>query len=615
MSEGFCFDAEDPSIHADGALDLLGQGFSGDYVGGMAEWLKNAVDAYIREGVDDEDQHIILMLNVAGRRLGWEHVCVDFVGTTYEDVDDDFKRWCDPDAASKHGQYDVYGGHGNGGKFHMRENFRRAEIITYRDGRLAVFRFENKKYGFDPAYKGCICSTDEALRVAGLDLETVPDSVLARFAGGDARFTVVRGIHPCHMQRMRGGWNTYVERVRRHGQARQLLDRVPVRVVVDGRVEINDLDSPAIEPKKGFEEPLVVSMPGALDYEGDRLQLIPDGRQAGQLILRTAAKPFPRRGDDAALNCIDVRGKRSVIASYRMHELGVANYQGAAFVYGTLEAPVLEEIGLKTNERRKLPENDYSAAVLAWIGDQVDAWAGELVEDAGREERARETAAMSHLNKALSAWKNSLLRRFFVEVPFGPGDGPGVGGSGSGAGGGAGSGTGGDALGRRGGDGEGEGGGSGEKTKRVSRYPQILISGYDADPDSEETLRLEAAHDVIYQRPVDVKRNVWWINAQRPLAERIVNEHGIASARWRDYLFQRYADIIISYAIVERWKEEPDPNPDVVNQWISESLGLIHDSAARDLDTFLFGREVAEVSLELHDDELELGHAEQGEAS
>ena len=60
-----------------------------------------------------------------------------------------------PDAATKGGLYDdVYGGHGNGGKFHMRENFRRAELVTYRDGELTVFRFENKSYGFDPKFRG-----------------------------------------------------------------------------------------------------------------------------------------------------------------------------------------------------------------------------------------------------------------------------------------------------------------------------------------------------------------------------------------------------------------------------------------------------------------------------
>lgn len=136
----------------------------------------------------------------------------------------------------------------------------------------------------------------------------------------------------------------------------------------------------------------------------------------------------------------------------------------------------------------------------------------------------------------------------------------------------------------------------------MSRFPQVLISGYDSDPDTADTLRLEAAHDVIYQRPVDVRRNIWWINAQRPLAERIVTEHGIASSRWRDYLFQRYADIIISYAVQERWSEEVDPNPDVVNQWIVETLGVIHDSAARDLDVFLFGREVADVDAAVIED-------------
>lgn len=588
----FRFAPEDPFIHAEGALDLLGQAFRGDYVGGMAEWLKNAVDAYIRENVDDEDQHIVVAVNNRGSRPNWTFECIDFVGASFNDVDEDFKHWCDPEAASKGGRFeDVYGGHGNGGKFHMRENFGRSELITYRDGSLTVFRFEKKSYGFDPRYKGCAVSPGKALQVAGILGQVLPDPVRNRFEAEDVRFSVARGIAPTQMKRMRGGWRAFVERLQHHGQSRQLLDRVPVRVVVNGEVVIEDLDAPEIEPKTGFEEPLVIDMPGRLEFEGEELEFTPDGRSAGRLILKTAKDPFPRRGDRAALNCIDIKGRRSVIASYRMHELGITNYQGASFVYGVLESTRLEEMGLKTNERRKLPENDYSAAVLDWVRDQVDERALELVEESGKEEQAKETAVMSLLNKTLNAWKNSLLRRFFVEVPAGPGEGTGVGGSGTGSGGGGGSGEGGNQGGGRGGDGQGEGGGHGDKRKRVSRFPLVLVSGYDSDPDSGHTIRLDPAQDVIYQRPVDVKRNVWWINAQRPLAERIITEHGITSARWRDYLFQRYADIIVTYALHERWMDEPDPNPDLVNQWIAEVIGRIHDSAARDLSDFLFGKE------------------------
>jgi hypothetical protein len=358
------------------------------------------------------------------------------------------------------------------------------------------------------------------------------------------------------------------------------------------------LDAPEIEPKQGFEEPRVVEMPGRLALEGEELAFTSDGGPAGKLVLKTAKQPFPRRGDDAVLNSIDVRGRRSVIATYRMHELGIANYQGSSFIYGTLEGPRLEEMGLKTNERRRLPDNDYSAAVLHWVAEQVDQYAAEVVEEVGKEEQENESAAMSLQNKLLNAWKNQLLRRFFVEIPAGVGEGFGVGGtgeglSGGGAVGGEGSGNGGGAGERSGEGAEGEGGGSGEERKRAQRFPLVLISGADPDPDTGLTITLDPAQHVVYQRPTDVQRNVWWINAQRPLAQRLRQEYGINSPRWRDYLFQRYVDIIFTYALHERWKDEADPNPDLVSQWLSETVGQVHDSAARDLEAFLFAKEAS----------------------
>jgi hypothetical protein len=378
MQTEFRFKPEDPFIHAQGALDLLGRPFRSDYVGGMAEWLKNSVDAYTREGIEDQDQHIVIGVDYRGPRSGWRFVCLDFVGAPFVEVDEDFKHWCDPEAATKGGLYeDVYGGHGNGGKFHMRENFRRAELVTYRDGELTVFRFQDKDYGFDPKYRGKASSANRALAVADIDRGLLPQPIQARFDSGDVRFTLVRGIGPTEMQRrFRGGWRTFIERLQRHGQARQLLDRVPILVVVNDVVVIKDLDAPQIDPKPGFDEPHEVEMPGVLEYEGDELRFTRDGSPAGKITLRTAVQPFPRKGDDAALNCIDIKGKRSVIATYRMHELGVMNYQGAQFIYGTLDSPRLEEMGLKTNERRKLPENDYSSAVVQWVRAQVDDFAG-----------------------------------------------------------------------------------------------------------------------------------------------------------------------------------------------------------------------------------------------
>src|SRR5436309_5541662 len=142
---------EKPRIVVKHALDLLGADFRGDHVAGMAEWLKNSADAYVREDTPDDEQYIVVALDLTGRKSDWSFEVVDFVGLTYEEIYEELMVWCDPNAASKGGRFEVYGGHGNGGKFHMRENFTTSVLWSYRDGRLTALGFdEDKDYGFDP---------------------------------------------------------------------------------------------------------------------------------------------------------------------------------------------------------------------------------------------------------------------------------------------------------------------------------------------------------------------------------------------------------------------------------------------------------------------------------
>src|SRR5207244_1544246 len=112
-------------------------------------------------------------------------------------------------------------------------------------------------------------------------------------------------------------------------------------------------------------------IPPALSLDAAEVSLAADGSSPGSLILRVAADPFAARGADAALNSIDIKGKVGVIATYRINELGVANIIGGQFVFGECRCPVLEQLGCKENDRKHLSDNDYSAALLGWIGDRV----------------------------------------------------------------------------------------------------------------------------------------------------------------------------------------------------------------------------------------------------
>lgn len=578
---------EQIKIDAKKALELLGADFRGDHVAGMAEWLKNAVDAYIRDDVPDAEQHIVIHLRTVGKKSDWQFECIDFVGATFDDVNDSLMVWCDPNAASR-GKHDVFGGHGNGGKFHMQQNFRTSIFWTYRDGKLTAFGFDPEKdYGFLPKYRGTDIEPRRALKEAGLDLAIVPKEVRERFERGDIRFSVVRGFGPEPPPKWRN-WEDFIEKLRRNGQAKQLLDRCPITVAVNGKIAVEDLDAPKIPAKPGFEKPFAFDIPARIPFDGEDVIFAKDGSAPGTLTLRVAADPFSPKGADAVLNAIDIKGKVGVIASYRIIELGVGNFLGAQFIYGECRCPVLEQLGLKQNDRKRLADNDWSLALLRWIGERVDEVAGKLIQQADKEKADQQSAVTRRFNALLNKWKNQFLDKLFVEVPVGAGAGPGFGGTGGGGSGGNGHGGGGGG-GRGGEDGTG-GGGEGQQGKRKApKYPLVLVSGVDPDPDTGNLFKLDPRHPVVYQRPEDVGRNLWWINHQRPLAERLM-AGGPTSERYRDYLLQRYVDILQTYLVSQRWRETVTADVENVTDWMIEAVGRIHDAAGRDLEDFLFGK-------------------------
>jgi hypothetical protein len=83
-----------------------------------------------------------------------------------------------------------------------------------------------------------------------------------------------------------------------------------------------------------------------------------------------------------------------------------------------------------------------------------------------------------------------------------------------------------------------------------------------------------------------VKANLWWINAQRPLAEHILSEPGgVESPRWRDYLFNRLVEVIQAYFLTEKADVS---DPDRLSEQIWDLIGAVHDSAADNLSGLLF---------------------------
>jgi len=92
----------------------------------------------------------------------------------------------------------------------------------------------------------------------------------------------------------------------------------------------------------------------------------------------------------------------------------------------------------------------------------------------------------------------------------------------------------------------------------------------------------------IYQRTKDVEAGIYWINTSRQLADKILTEYEADSTRWREYMFQRYIDIMIREGIFQMEKTETSLSADNVSRKIDDLTTRIHDQAAADLNDFLF---------------------------
>ncbi len=583
-----------PFVIDEAVLDLIGKEFRFDHAKGLAEWIKNSCDAYLRERRPDEEQEIIVRITENGKQVSRVE-CIDFVGMRKKQIDDAFKRFFDPTAAKKgakdSGPIKTLGGHGNGGKFYMRQMFKTSKAVTFRDGKLNIFGFNVKKqYGFEEGFEDKVMPIDEALKIAGLGDLGVPDSIRERLGQADAGFTVVIGEGP---EKAQGTTNlkTLIDKLILHPQARRLIDRKPVSVVFNQEKALTRLVPPRIEPKEGFEAPIVTLIPEVIDHDGQSISYT-NARYpfAGRLVLKTSSEPL--RANLSSLNTVDFLGEVGVIATYRIHELGASRFSGQVeFIYGECECPILEdpEHDCVSNDRQKLVAMERSQAIQAWVRDRVEELAEKIETKTQQERRQQDLKNTSVLNEILNRWKERFMSQVWTDVFSGQGP----------------SGTSGiDVVGGPGGRGDGGGGGGGKLPEgqdggsekvRKPRFPQVLVSGQDSDPlDPLATTpyNCDPRHPAVYQRFQDVPAGIYWINTSRPLAEKIIGEYSADSPRWREYLFQRYVEIISKEAIWQLGKQETSLSPDDVIRRLDDVQTRVHDQAAKDLVSFLFSEQL-----------------------
>src|SRR6266849_2766636 len=89
-------------MDAERVLDLLGKPFEGKYVLGAAEWLKNSYDHALRT-LEPGEPVVVLRIQTPRSANGrhWSMECIDFLGTTFGEIDEHLKEWGSEIAASR----------------------------------------------------------------------------------------------------------------------------------------------------------------------------------------------------------------------------------------------------------------------------------------------------------------------------------------------------------------------------------------------------------------------------------------------------------------------------------------------------------------------------------
>jgi len=410
---------EEKNEYDDHILDIFGNTFRFEHQKGLSEWIKNSVDAYKRDAIDEKDQIIVLNFNDYDKKnIRFE--CIDFVGMTENDINK-FKRWGDPFAATRGKKLSTYGGHGNGGKFYMRQMFEESLFISYRNGFLNKYGFnKKKKYGYIENGKNIKINPKEALRLAGIDFGIIPEKTLKLILSGKRGFTIINGLQPKDINNDIK-IDKLLKKIKNHPQSRSIINRIKVSVFHNNQLIEEKLTPDEIRPLDGFGEDRKIVIPEKIQIEGKFINTFNDKFSQGYIILKTSEKAFIHNTELEELNRIDfISNKIGVVASYQLAEMGVKTFPQASFIYGECSLPILEkeEEYMVSNDRTKLNESALTKAVLSFISDQIDCLAQEILKKEQKDRKQLKTEISSKLNNYLNQWKNSsdIMKKVFSDV-------------------------------------------------------------------------------------------------------------------------------------------------------------------------------------------------------
>jgi len=275
---------------------------------GLPEWIKNSSAAYINEGIESNARIIIVSFNQKKRSKPSSISCLDFVGMTSEKIERDFRRWADPEAASRSSisgaALGELGGHGNGGKCYMTQMFKDyAYLNTVKNnmcckygvagGTISLGYAPNETEGKDICVPNVQSELESCLNIVDMEIDKLPDEV-ASIAKSATGFTFIQGVNPKDCT-PKIPIENLMESLLSHHQMITPVKICKIYITVNGKFYNNrqPLLLPTIEPIKGYEKPLVKEIPEKLkDPKSEQMISIyqKDNEPKGRLEIFTSAK-------------------------------------------------------------------------------------------------------------------------------------------------------------------------------------------------------------------------------------------------------------------------------------------------------------------------------------
>ncbi len=371
-----------------GFLDLIGREFA-THEKGLAEWLKNAVDASLAAGFRPGIEPIVLRFTDGQTSGAATFDCIDFVGMTQDNIEQGFKPWGKLSRLGERAGH--YGGYGIGGKFYMRHMFGSSHLVTCCRGLVNVFGFDTKHcYGYGQGYRDRAMDPLEALCFAGVDDVAHVVGMADRVGSGERGFSVFRGVGPKGVG-TRIDVDGVCQRLRDHPQAQRALRSCRVWVIHNGAVVTARLKPRVIPTKPGFQKPWARRVPAAFpDPSGSGrafVHLSEKEETIGVLQLFVSSESLVQQGKMASLNRIDFLGKGGIAASYRIDELNLDIPHGDS-IFGECDLSELEgfEACYAKKTRDKLVDTLGTRELLQWVGTQVRVFS-KLIDKSVSERR------------------------------------------------------------------------------------------------------------------------------------------------------------------------------------------------------------------------------------